>query len=473
MSSRIAIIISFLILAFLVVIPAINTSGLFNSAFASNDAVTEADCRMCHCYNVPETHHLLVETGTYECLNCHQIKWDEVSKSYYTELIRDCVVCHSNVVGDTHHLVIEAKGYECLDCHQITWDEASQNYFVELNFTCITSSQSSNQPPVADAGPDQTVSAGQLVNFSGEGSYDPDGNIENYVWDFGDGSVGTGITISHTYDNPGIYTVTLSVTDDNGSVGTDTAVITVLEVTVNQPPVADAGPDQYTRKNSPVKFDGRASKDPDGKITNYTWNFGDGKSGSGSVVYHKYTKRGTYTVTLTVTDNKGATGTDIAIVTVKPGSKSNSVYADEVLWIDLNNIIDPDDTGIWVDITTKFIDAKSKSYFDLANQSNNSATVICMMSTIEPEILSKAVIRLQIRDLPKNSIQNIRIYAYNYDGKTIIPSSYLDYFINSKGFVDLDVTLLSHLMDGYDWMKFRITSTSGRIWISKGNFVLE
>jgi PKD repeat protein len=67
-----------------------------------------------------------------------------------------------------------------------------------------------------------------------------------------------------------------------------------------------------------VKLNGSASKDPDGKITNYVWNFDDdNSSASGKIVSHKFTAQGTYTVTLTVTDDKGATGTDTAIVTVR------------------------------------------------------------------------------------------------------------------------------------------------------------
>ncbi len=92
---------------------------------------------------------------------------------------------------------------------------------------------------------------------------------------------------------------------------------------------------------------------------------------------------------------------------------------------------------------------------------------------MEPGILSQAVIRLQIRDLPKNSPQNIRIYAYNYDGKTIMTGSYLDFYINGNGFVDLDVTPLTHIMDGYGWMKFRITSTLGRVRLYNGYFILK
>ena len=62
-------------------------------------------------------------------------------------------------------------------------------------------------------------------------------------------------------------------------------------------------------------FDGFSSSDPDGSITSYAWNFGDGTAGSGSTVSHAY-GAGTYTVTLTVTDNGGATSAQSTSVTV-------------------------------------------------------------------------------------------------------------------------------------------------------------
>jgi serine protease len=84
-----------------------------------------------------------------------------------------------------------------------------------------------NQAPVANAGPDQTANVGDTVTFNGSGSSDSDGSIVSYAWDFGDGGNGSGVTATHGYSQAGNYTVTLTVTDNGGLTGQDTARITI------------------------------------------------------------------------------------------------------------------------------------------------------------------------------------------------------------------------------------------------------
>jgi parallel beta-helix repeat protein len=86
-----------------------------------------------------------------------------------------------------------------------------------------------NVPPIAEAGPDQTVIIGESVQFDGSSSSDPDGIIASYQWEFGDLTpAGHGVVFIHAYSVEGTYTVTLTVTDDDGVTGTDTATVTVL-----------------------------------------------------------------------------------------------------------------------------------------------------------------------------------------------------------------------------------------------------
>ena len=99
------------------------------------------------------------------------------------------------------------------------------------DITITITAGTANQPPVANAGPDQTVNEDEIVEFDGSGSYDSSGTIVAYQWDFGDGSpTKTGQTVSHVYSAPGIYTTTLTVTDEDNNMDMDIAQITINPV---------------------------------------------------------------------------------------------------------------------------------------------------------------------------------------------------------------------------------------------------
>jgi PKD repeat protein len=153
------------------------------------------------------------------------------------------------------------------------------------------------------------------VDFDASDSSDVDGTITNYAWDFGDGNTGTGVTTSHTYTTPGTYTATVTVTDNSGLTGTDSEIITVTPP--NAAPTADvqAAPTSGTVPLV-VSFDGSASSDSDGSVVSYAWDFGDGNTGTGPTTSHTYTTPGTFTATLTVTDDEGLTNTDEVVITV-------------------------------------------------------------------------------------------------------------------------------------------------------------
>jgi len=179
-----------------------------------------------------------------------------------------------------------------------------------------------NQPPSAAAGEDQQGEPGEELSFDGSASSDPDGDLPDdaYQWDFGDGQSGSGVTASHAYAEAGEYEVTLTVTDGCDAGNSDTLLVTVQAppdpCANNQPPQADGGPDREAETNEQLTFDGGASSDPDGSLASYAWDFGDGQTDSGVQVTHAYSEAGEYEVTLTVTDNCGATAESTLLVDV-------------------------------------------------------------------------------------------------------------------------------------------------------------
>ncbi len=128
---------------------------------------------------------------------------------------------------------------------------------------------------------------------------------------------------NHDWTNNQIRARLQQTADDLGTAGRDTLygyglvdADGAVGSTVNTPPVAEAGPDQNATVGQSVSFNGSGSTDSDGTIVSYAWNFGDDSTGTGATVTHIYSAAGTYTATLTVTDNSGATGSDTATVNV-------------------------------------------------------------------------------------------------------------------------------------------------------------
>ncbi|WP_426565843.1 PKD domain-containing protein [Angustibacter sp. McL0619] len=172
-----------------------------------------------------------------------------------------------------------------------------------------------NKPPTAVA----SVSCHGLVcDGDGSNSIDPDGSISSYSWDFGDSTPAeTGVSPHHTYSTGGTYPVTLTVTDNEGASATTAPQSVTVVKPPNQPPTAVAS---VSCSGLVCDGNGSNSSDPDGSISSYSWDFGDSTPAeTGASPHHPYATAGTYAVTLTVTDNEGAsTSSAPQSVTVAP-----------------------------------------------------------------------------------------------------------------------------------------------------------
>jgi PKD repeat protein len=189
-----------------------------------------------------------------------------------------------------------------------------------------------NQLPVASFTESATtLLTGEVVYFNASDSHDDDGIIVSYYWDFGDATNSTGVFVNHTYADDGVYTVFLTVTDDDDATNTTSSTITVL----NRSPVASFTASATTVFiNETITFNASTSQDPDGTIVTYLWEFGDGANATGSMVNHAFTVNGTYLVTLNVTDDDGAIAQSNVTITVMEGTLATTRVATDDLSID-------------------------------------------------------------------------------------------------------------------------------------------
>jgi len=196
----------------------------------------------------------------------------------------------------------------------------STHTFIHLTYTHSTQKiqiigQTVATPPVAifTYSPG-TLIVGNTIAFNASASYDLDGNITSYEWNFGDGTPIVTVadpTTTHVYSTADIYTVTVTVKDDDGlSSETAQKLITIL-----QPPTASfTYSPESSKVDEVVTFNASSSYDSDGEIVKFEWNFDDGNvtavNNATTVITHTFAAAGTYMVTLNVTDNDGLTNTN-------------------------------------------------------------------------------------------------------------------------------------------------------------------
>jgi PKD repeat protein len=110
----------------------------------------------------------------------------------------------------------------------IAQDENGTNssWSIPVNVT-VSEDQEGDNLPVPEINAPENASTNSTILFDASGSYDPDGVIVSYLWDFGDGITGTGMNTAHSYKKPGVYSVVLTVTDNNGNTYQKTFTVTV------------------------------------------------------------------------------------------------------------------------------------------------------------------------------------------------------------------------------------------------------
>jgi len=247
-----------------------------------------------------------------------------------------------------------------------------------------------NTLPMANAGGPYPGTEDAAITFDGSASSDQDGDSLTYKWNFGDGTqvTVTTATATHTYitgkkGETTNYTVTLIVSDGKEDSNPSTTTATV--VGVNDAPVADAGGPYSGIVDGAITFNDSGSSDEEGVIVTYTWDFGDGTTGTVMSPTHIYNVTGTYTVNLTVTDGDGTTSVDITTAKVTEASANAMQIYSINMWnttAGLNNFIytmvtirDSEDATVPEAMVTLKTTLPDNSTISDSGSTNNDGTV--------------------------------------------------------------------------------------------------
>ena len=202
----------------------------------------------------------------------------------------------------------------------VAWDNYSDSNTSDIwNFTTKKkpSGPPTNQKPIADAsaGSPHYGFVGEEITFNGSLSYDPDGSIISWRWDFGDGTNGTGETTTHVYSSNGTYEVTLTVTDNDGAIDEDS-----IDVVISKPNTPPSTPtiDGPTSGHQDTDYEYTIlSIDADNDSMQYTIDWGDGETtitefiqnGTSTTQIHNWTNYGEYIISVKAYDGETESGT--------------------------------------------------------------------------------------------------------------------------------------------------------------------
>ncbi len=196
----------------------------------------------------------------------------------------------------------------------------------------VTVSTGASQSPRAVIQAPLTAPVNTTVSFNGSASSDPDGIINQYEWDFGDGNTASGPQVTNIFTTAGIYTVKLTVTDSDNLSNTTFQDISVGGMMI---PIANPGGPYTGNQGQPVNFDASQSTHID-PITSYIWDFGDGSAVVATpipTVSHTYNQPGAYTVTVAVQDANSITGVAATTVVIQLSTPQGStLYANNCAW---------------------------------------------------------------------------------------------------------------------------------------------
>jgi N-acetylmuramoyl-L-alanine amidase/PKD repeat protein len=293
--------------------------------------------------------------------------WDWDGDGTYDETAGEAVITHTYDKAGTYEVTLKVTAFENVS--------ATDTLTVTINDI--------NEDPIANPGGPYTAAVGEEITFDGSGSSDSDGEIIEYMWDFGDESIGSEVSPVHSYAEVGEYVVTLAVKDDSDalSAAVSTTVTVDEEAVVEeegtqedqqnseeengdekdtgivQTVTAEAGEDQSGNVGDLLTFDASASTvSPlsDGTVITYSWDWdGDGtydETVNEAVISHTYDKAGTYEISLKVTAFDNISATDTLTVTINninqvPTASPGGPYTGEAgkeLTLDGSGSSDPD-----------------------------------------------------------------------------------------------------------------------------------